>query len=586
MEQQVKELRDYIDAFHRRRSWILTIGAALFVISLAIALLWPPVYRSTATILIEEQEIPSDMVRSMITSFAAQRIESIKQRVMTRANLMQIIEKYNLYADKRRRQTTEDILDRMRDDIKVDTLSADVIDPRSGRPTQATIAFTLSYDGEGAELAQRVANELTSLYLNENLKTRTEKATETTEFLTSEAGKLSQHIAELETKLADFKKKHTETLPDLAQFNLQLIDRTERDILDIENQLRTQEDRKFYLEGQLAQINPMSPLITDSGERILDPDAQLKMLRNQYLDASSKYSPDHPDVVRLRKQVEALEKQTSSVDSTSEILKTLTKLRTELAAAREKYSEDHPDVVSLKKGIATQEEALKQKQTSTPEKSAADQKADNPAYITMKSQIEGANAAIQSLTVQRNALKAKLEELEKRVTKTPEVEREYLTLKRDYENSVRSYQEIKAKQMEAEVGEQLEKERMGERFALIDPPQLPEDPVKPNRPVIIILGFLLSMAGGVGYVAVAESVDSSVRGARSVTALLNEAPLSVIPYVKNSEDMVRVKKVKRYLMISFVSGLVVILLLIHLLWTPLDILWFRGLHKVTSAVGV
>jgi succinoglycan biosynthesis transport protein ExoP len=585
MENQIKELRDYIDAFRQRRSSILMTGAALFTISLAVALLWPPAYRSTATILIEEQEIPTDLVRAMITTYATQRIESIKQRVMTRANLMQIIEKYDLYRDKRRRETTEDILDRMRKDIKVETLSADVVDPRSGRPTQATIAFTVAYDGESPEVTQRVANELTSLYLNENLKTRTEKVAQTTEFITMESEKLAQHIAEVESGLADFKKKHAESLPELSQFNMQLIDRTERDLLEIDNQLRSQEDRKFYLEGQLGSINPMSPLVSDSGERVMDPETKLKALRTEYISASSNYSPDHPDVIRLRREIEGLEKQTGAVDSTIELAKELSRQRAELAAAREKYSADHPDVVRLTKAIAAQEEALKKKQTLAPEKSAAAAKPDNPAYVNFKAQIEGADAAIRSLIIKRDELKAMRAGYEKRFVKMPEVEREYLTLKRDYENSVRRYQETKAKQMEAEVGQELEKERKGERFSLIDPPQLPEEPVKPNRPVIIILGFLLSMASGVGYVAVAESMDSSVRGARSVTALLSEPPLSVIPYMKNSEDLAHAEKMKKRVVAAFAGGLVLVVLLIHFFWTPLDILWFRGLRKIGTVIG-
>ena len=168
---------------------------------------------------------------------------------------------------------------------------------------------------------------------------------------------------------------------------------------------------------------------------------------------------------------------------------------------------------------------------------------------------------------------------------TPEVEREYLTLTRDYENSVRKYQDIKAKQLEAEVGQELEKERKGERFSLIDPPQLPEEPIKPNRPGIIILGFLLSIAGSFGYAVVTESMDSSVRGAKGITAVLEVPPLSVIPYMKNSEDSIRAQKTRKIAVTVFASGLVLLLILAHFLWTPLDVLWFRGLRKVDTVIG-
>ncbi len=187
--------------------------------------------------------------------------------------------------------------------------------------------------------------------------------------------------------------------------------------------------------------------------------------------------------------------------------------------------------------------------------------------------------------MKRDQLKAKQADYERRTAQTPEVEREYLTLRRDYENSVRRYQELKSKQMEAEVGQQLEKDRKGERFSLIDPPHMPEQPIRPNRPAIIILGFLFSMVGSVGYVALVESVDTSVRGTNGVMAVANASPLSIIPYLRNSEDQQRSKKIKKSIMVAFTGGIVVLIVFIHLFWTPLDVLWFKGLRKVNTVIG-
>ena len=583
MEEQTKELKDYVDAFRRRRTSILSVAAVIFVISVIAALFWPPTYRSTATILIEEQEIPSDLIRSTITSFATERIQTISQTVMTRANLMQIIQKYDLYHDKRRFNTTEEILDRMRSDIKVKMINADVIDPRTGQPRPAAIAFTLSYDGAGAEVTQKVASELTSLFLSENLKTRTEKAADTYSFLSDEANKLKQHITDLEQQLAAFKEKNAGRLPELVALNMQMRERTESELRDVQNQSRSLDDRKFYLEGQLAQINPFNPVIDENGERIPDPATRLKMLRSQYISATAKYAPDHPDVVRLRREIEGLEKQTGDIDSRTEQAKELATLRTELAAAKQKYSPDHPDVIRLTKAVAAQEEALKQ--NAAPELVIGKEKPDNPAYLTFQAELEGIKSQMQVNAAQREQLKAKLSEYEKRLQQTPEVERNYLVLTRDYDNSVKRYQEIKAKQGEAQVGQELEKERKGERFSLIDPPELPEKPTIPNRPAIIILGILLSIGGGVGYAAVAENIDSSVRGARGVMAVLELPPLSVIPYMPNSVDIAHAEKTRKITILVFASGFVLLMLLIHFFWTPLDVLWFKGLRKVDSVIG-
>ncbi|BAV33927.1 lipopolysaccharide biosynthesis protein [Sulfuricaulis limicola] len=584
IEEQTKDLSDYLGAFRRRKGSILVTSTVILAVSVLAALLWPPTYRSTATILIEEQEVPPDLVRSTITSYAAQRIQQINARVMTRANLMQIIEKYDLYKSKRRHETTEEIMERMRGDIKLDTLSADVIDPRSGRPMPATIAFTLAFEGDTPAVTQKVANELTTLYLNENLRNRTEKAAETYTFLSSEADKLRERIVELEAHISDFKKKNEGRLPELATFNRQQGERIEAELRDVEGQLRSLDDRKFYLEGQLASLNPLTPTVGAEGQQILDPVTQLKTLRSQYISASAKYSPDHPDVARLKREIEGLEKQTGSVNSSTEQAKELAALRTELAAAREKYSPDHPDVIRLTKAVAAQEEALKQIRP-TPESEVAREKPDNPTYINFKAQLEGFKSQTQALTAQREALKAKLFEYEKRLQQTPEVERNFLALNRDYENTVRRYQEIRQKQNEAQVGQELEKERKGERFSLIDPPQLPEEPVKPNRPAIIILGFLLSVGGGLGFAAAAESMDSSVRGVRGATELFSAPPLSVIPYLRNSEDLARVERKRKIVAMAIAGSFVLIVLLAHFLWTPLDVLWFKGLRKVDNVIG-
>ena len=215
MEEQTLDFNDYLDAFKRRRTSILVIAAVVFVIGAVAALVWPATYKSSATILIKEQDIPPDLVRSTVTSFASQRIQAISQKVMARPNLMEIIDKYNLYADERERLTTEEIISEMRDNIGMDLIDADVVDPRTGRPTSATIAFQLSFSGENPSQVQKVANELMSLYLKENLKERSEKANETYTFLNDESKRLSGEIADLEAKLAAFKEKHVNTLPEL-----------------------------------------------------------------------------------------------------------------------------------------------------------------------------------------------------------------------------------------------------------------------------------------------------------------------------------------------------------------------------------
>ena len=306
MQEQGLDFSDYIAAFKRRRLSITAIAVTVFLIGALAALLWPATYKSSATILIKEQDIPPELVQSTVTSYASQRIQAISQRVMTRSKLQEIINKYDLYADNRERLTSEEIIEEMRANISLDMIDAEVVDPRTGRPTAATIAFQLSFSGEYPDQVQKVANELMSLYLQENLRERSEKASETFAFLDTEAERLSDNIAKLEEKLAEFKKRHPNSLPQLAELNRQSMERTEREMTDIDTQLRSLEERRIMLQGQLAQLKPYGADVS------VDPSTRLQALRTQYFGLVARYSEDHPDVIRTRREIEGLEQETGA----------------------------------------------------------------------------------------------------------------------------------------------------------------------------------------------------------------------------------------------------------------------------------
>lgn len=580
-----KGFYDYMAGFKRSKSQFAAILTGILFLTLLLAVLLPPTYRSTATILIEEQEIPPELVRSTITTYATQRLQMISQRVMTRSNLNKIIEKFDLYADARQRLTEEEIIKRMRDDIALDTISADIIDPRTGRPSTATIAFTLAYDSRNPDLAQRVANEITSLYLEENLKTRTQRTAETSDFLKEETRQMGDYVSVLEKKLADFKEQNLNSLPEQKQINIELMDRTERELMQIDNEILSLEDRKFYLDGQLAQIKPDVPVISSTGERILSPQDRLKSLKTEYLAMVSRYSDKHPDVVKARLEIASLKMDAGDSDSGLEMAKHLAQLDGQLASLREKYSENHPDIVNLRKQISALEAELRTAQTTRAVRDIAASKPENPAYITLQAQRDGTLQDLRVLRQRREEVKAKLGAYESRLLQSPKVERQYLELVRDYENATARYRELRAKAMEAEVAEQLEKKSKGERFSIIEPPLLPEKPIKPNRPAIAFLGVMLAIAGGFGYVLLIENMDKSIRGAKLITGLAGGPPLAVIPYFETDEDISQQQKMRSVGMLAGLGFILLILALVHWLWIPLDVLWFRGLRKMDSLLS-
>src|SRR5262245_52701604 len=306
MQEQAPSLQELAGAARRRIVPIAAVAAAVFVVGVPVVLAWPAVFRSTATILIEEQEIPKEFVRSTVTTIADERIQVITQQVMTRSTLMQIVEKYDLYARERRYLSNEEILDRMRRDIRTQTISVEGGGGRLFGAASRAIAFKVSYDNEAPQKAQQVANELVTLYLNENVRTRRQRADEATAFFADEAERIGKQITEIEAKLAAFKRANARRLPETTPLNLQLRERAESELEDILRQQRLVEDRRIYLESQLTLLRETAPI--PSNQTLLEPDERLRMLRNQYASQAGIYGETHPDLVRMRREIESLEK--------------------------------------------------------------------------------------------------------------------------------------------------------------------------------------------------------------------------------------------------------------------------------------
>ena len=571
-QEQEKNIQDYIIAIRKRKTAIISIFSVILFLTVLIAYLLPAIYKSSSTILIEQQEIPPELVMSTVTSYAAERIQTIQARVMTRTNLLEMVEKFGLYEDERKIETKEEIVERMHDDVSLNVISAEVVDPRTGRPSAATIAFSLSFQGESPSKVQRVANELTTLYLNENLTSRSQKATETSVFFKEETERLGKQIDELEGKLAVFKQEHADALPELQALNLNVLQRKETELTTIDTTLRALEEKSFYLTGQLAQLDPGNPAVPGTADR-------LKSLRTMYISVRSKYSDEHPDVLRLKSEIESLEKETGKSNSADVIADELKLLNGELAQKRQKYTADHPDIVSLQERInALNSELLAVK--NSPVDEYYESQPDNPLYITIESQLAGLESEMKSLKIQRENVLKKITEIEESLYKAPQIEREYLLLKRDYANAVSRYQETKAKQMKADVAKQLESESKGEKFTLIEPAALPEKPISPNRPAIVFLGFILALGGGLGFAIVADTISGAVRGARSIQRSLGALPLAAIPYEMNLQDRVKTTRVKKRVVLLFIAIIVSALLFIHFVVSPLDVLWFRILRKI------
>ncbi len=572
------DLREKLLAYWHRRItfFVVTLGALVTTVLLAVLL--PSTYQAGGTILIEQQEIPQELVRSVITSFADQRVQIISQRVMTTQNLLSLIERYDLYPKIRKEEPREVLLAKFREDIGMHMISADVIDPRSGRPTQATIAFAVSYKSRSPDLALKVANELTTLYLNENLTSRTQSAEQSEAFFAEESKREAARIDELDKKLAAFKAAHHDDLPDRLQLNIQQMERTDLDLRDAENRIAALDSQRVLLQAQLAQISPNTQVYTDSGQRVFGPEDRLKSLKSQLAEYKARYGPNHPDVLTTQREVDGLEKQVAAEDHTGDSLRQLSEAKGQLAADLEKYSEEHPDVIRLRKTIASLEQAVARDASAGSRKTATEH-ADNPVWIQVKGQLDATDVERAEEVKKRDDLQARYRDYQMRTAEAPEVERQYREMARDLESAQMKYQEMLSKKTEAQVSKNLETERKGEKFTLIEPPQPPEKPISPNRLFILFAGFFLSLALGAAAVFARETLDASVRGPTDIRQLLKVPTLASIPVIYTDADRARRKKILRLSWGGSIAVLVVAVVTLHVLVRPLDVIWASLLRR-------
>lgn len=576
MAHQSTDLQMVIGIIRRRKAPMLWVGFIIIALGTVLTMKLPPVYVSTATILVEEQEIPTDLVRSAITSYADQRIETIKHQVMSRSSLLNVIEKFDLYQGMRGRGASEAVVKRFVEDTDIEVINAKVVDKRSQTPTQATIAFTLAYYGENPQVTQAVTSELTRLFLAENRESRERRAQETTSFLRQEAERLSDHIEKLETKIAAIKQQASGALPELTSVNMQLMNQAERELGDVDRDIRSLEERKSYLEAELATIKPYTPTVSATGETILDASERLKALRAEYADQAAYLSAEHPDILRMKREIQALEKETGGRAPIDDVIKRLTGERALLASMLDRYGEDHPDVVRARKVVTSLEHQLRTLAQKPPRTAAI--KPENPAYINIQAQLSSTTASLESLRAQRDKVKERAHEYARRLEQTPQFEPRYLDLTRDRDNAVQKYEELKSKLLEAQVSEGLEIQRKGERFVLIEPPDLPEKPVKPNRPVLLVLSLLLAVAGGAGSGVLIEHLDRTIRTPESLAQIAHALPLAIVPYIPTEADLRQAIARRRLLRLAGAGTIVLALFLGHRYWFPLDVLWSEAMR--------
>ena len=533
------EPSEYWQILMRHKFKFLVPFIVVIAASVAIAMMLPAVYRSEATILIQRQSVPQNLVATTVTGYVKEQIEQIRQRITNRTTLLAIADEFALYAEEFATDPTI-VAQQVKNNIEVEMLDVEASDPdRSGRRL-ATVAFTIAYNAETPEIAQGVTANIAERFLRNHRVVRSEMAEDVSEFLSLEADSLKVEIADLERQLAGFKQEEIRQLPELMSMNLQLFERTEQQIQITEDRIRALRDRVESVRSELSLTEPYAAVINEQGQRVLTASERLSMLTASYLQASARYSQEHPDIVRLSREIRILAEQTGDLTRVDELMGQLVKLQEQLRQARQRYSDAHPEVGRLETAVAAVQRGMQTSIiTSDKSKQELEIPPDNPRYVALRTQLDASEANIKAEEKKLSDLEVKLVEYEERLYQTPIVERDFKSLSRGYEDALRKFSELNQKLLQAEIAETLEAGQRAEQWRLIGGAYLPIMPESPNRIGIVLLGVMLAFGVGLSFVTVAEYLDKTIRSARRITALLGSPPLVVIPFIPATNESIK-----------------------------------------------
>lgn len=580
--EQSFSLGDYV-AILRRRLWWFVIPCVLVVAAaVAAALTWPPVYRSTAMVLIEEAEIPESLVDVSFDTYVDRRLEAITRRVMVTDNLVDIIERFDLYPEMRAEEPLTAVAGRMRGDVGIRRIAAE--------RGEATVAFEVHFDYADPAVARRVADEIVSLYLNENIRQRRELISGTAEFFARERTRIEDRIDDLSQRLAAFKSEHTELLPQQAEANERRLAEAETALRELDREEQSLIDRETILMAQLAQIDPQED-VGGAGE-VSDPQTMLEDARVQLQTLQARYADTHPDVVRTRAEVAALEDFVAERDVGDEVedgaaSRQLTarrrQLERELASLERIYGPSHPDVQQTRRQLDEVRASLDEQAEGGA--ASADAGSGNAAYLSLEARLAVVRRQLDTLDARRAEARERIERFRERLDRMPQVELEYNEIAGALDDARARRNALLEKEQTARLSEAVEAEERGERFSLIEPPNLPNVPVEPDRKLILLAGLVLGIAAGGGAVAARHVLDDTVSGPGDIAREIGFEPLGIVPNITTpAERLLRIGR-RVAVVAVIVAGSGAGAWVVHRQVIPLDTAAMLAWREVGTRVG-
>jgi polysaccharide chain length determinant protein (PEP-CTERM system associated) len=484
----------------KRRKWLaLSVFVAAASAGVTLALSLPDLYRATATVLVERQHVSEELVRSSVTAELETRIHTIQQDVESRARLTDMIARLGLYPELRLKFPIDAIVERMRRDINLDLKGADpVTTGRSG-----TISFTLDYSGRNPQTVAIVANELAQLYVAENMKMREGQALGMAAFLKGQLADVKKQLDAQDQRVTEFKLSHLGELPQQVSANLSSLERLNTQLrLNGEGQIRAM-DRRDRLEKQLADAGAAAAATPPAAPGV---DPAVPKLRQQLDELRRQFTDEYPDVIRVKAELAALERQTAA----------------------------HPVPAS----------------TAAP---AIDGK------TRLMQAIGDASTELRALKDEEVALRQAISGYEQRVDNVPKRQEEFQTMSRDYETTKERYDTLLKRYEEARLAASLEQGQNAEQFRILDPAIPPRDPSAPSRSRLLLLAIMVSIALAVAAMLVTEKLDTSFHDGDDLRAFISVPTLFSIPLIFTAAET---RQKRRRVAVTAVSFLIALGLIV------------------------
>ena len=500
IENRELTMDDYL-AMVRRRLKVILIPALLaplagFLVSYA----FPPKYSSQSLVLVEGQKVPDNYVQPVITSDFTQRLATMQQQVLAGNRLRPMIERLGIAKPGEEGKVIEDIRANMTVEPVITDISAAAGSSSSGstkklkakKPatTGSTLpGFYVNFSSSSPRRAQQICNELTGLLVEENLRTRSQVAQGTTDFLGRQLDDAKRALDEQDSKLANFKRQYMGQLPGDAENNGRIL-MSMNSQLDATTQTlnRAQQD-KAYTESLLAQqLSAWKSSQSSTNPQTLDQ--QLNLLQSQLLQLQARYTDDHPDVIKTKADIKEVKKKLAEINN----------------AASEA--------------------------TDTTQKASA---SEPPEIRQLRLQIHQYENVIAQATGDQKRLQSQIQVYQNRTAMSPNVEEQYKLLTRDYDNAQNLYRDLLTKKSSSELAANMESQQQGEQMHVLNPAGLPSDPSFPNRPLFAGGGLGAGLALGIAIAIWLEIRDRSIRTEKDAAVAMDLPLLVSVPWVSEDE---------------------------------------------------